>query len=231
MMRKTLGLIHTSLVFINVETMLRDIFEEVMPDVRRINIVDDSLLADVMSSGVISDAVQLRMNAYVKSAELAGADAILSLCSSLGPAIDQARTLVQVPVIKIDDPMTEKAVQDASRIGVLATVATTLKPTVALVQEKSVNLRKPVEVRPSLIPGAFEILMSGDKARHDTLVSEAAHRLAGEVDLLVLAQASMTRLAPRLQDETGLPVLSSPRLAIEYTKRVLDGLPVREKVG
>ena len=231
-MGKTLALIHTSLIFLNVETMMRDIFQEVMPDVRRINIVDDSLLADVMARGVITEAVQQRMNAYVKSAETAGADAILSLCSSLGPAIDEARKGVKIPVIKIDDAMTEKAIHAADRIGVLATVATTLKPTVALLQEKAEILKKAVEIQPGLVNGAFEILASGDKARHDALVSEAAGRLAGTADLLVLAQASMSRLAPRLEQETGLPVLSSPRLAIEYTKRVLDIQPERlDRIG
>jgi Asp/Glu/hydantoin racemase len=224
-MAKTLGLIHTSLVFINVETMMRDIFAEVMPDVRRVNIIDDSLLSDVMSSGWISPEVQQRMNLHVQSAELAGADAVLSLCSSLGPTIDEARKLVKIPVIKIDDAMTEKAVQDASRIGVLATVATTLPPTVGLIKEKAAAQHKQIEVQPELVSGAFEILMSGDKARHDDMVSASALRLAGEVDLLVLAQASMTRLVPRLESETGLPVLSSPRLGIEYTRRVLESLP------
>ncbi len=226
-MAKTLGLIHTSMIFINVETMMRDIFKEVMPDVRQINILDDSLLADVMARGFITDAVQQRMNMYVQSAALAGADAILSLCSSLGPAIDEARKLVSIPVIKIDDAMTEKAIHQARRIGVIATVATTLKPTVALLEEKSTILKKPVDIQPELVSGAFEILLSGDKARHDQMVSEAAARLAGRVELLVLAQASMTRLAPRLEQETGLPVLTSPRLAIEYTKRVLDMVPER----
>lgn len=226
-MTKTLALIHTSLVFINFETMIRDILEELMPDVRRINIVDDSLLADVMARGFISDVVQERMNLYVKAAELTGADAVLSLCSSLGPSIDAARKLVNIPVLKIDDAMTEKAVQDAARIGVLATVATTLKPTVGLLVEKSEILKKPVDVQPSLVEGAFEILMSGGRERHDEMVSRAARQLAGEVDLLVLAQASMTRLAPRLIAETGLPVLSSPRLAIEYTRRILELQPDR----
>ncbi len=226
-MAKTLGLIHTSMIFINVETMMRDIFKEVMPDVRQINILDDSLLADVMARGFITDAVQQRMNMYVQSAALAGADAILSLCSSLGPAIDEARKLVNISVIKIDDAMTEKAIHDASRIGVIATVATTLKPTVALLEEKSTILKKTVDIQPELVNGAFEILLSGDKARHDQMVSEAAARLASRAELLVLAQASMTRLAPRLEQETGLPVLTSPRLAIEYTRRVLDMLPER----
>jgi Asp/Glu/hydantoin racemase len=226
-MVKTLGLIHTSMIFINVETMIRDIFKEVMPDVRQINILDDSLLADVMARGFITNAVQQRMNMYIQCAALAGADAILSLCSSLGPAIDEARKLVNIPVIKIDDAMTEKAIHDASRIGVIATVATTLKPTVALLEEKSTILKKAVDIQPELVNGAFEILLSGDKARHDQMVSEAAARLADRAELLVLAQASMTRLAPRLEQETGLPVLTSPRLAIEYTKRVLDMLPER----
>jgi hypothetical protein len=88
MMTKTLALIHTSMVFITVETMMRDIFAEVMPDVRLINIVDDSLLPDVMETGAISPAVTRRMCAYVVAAEVAGADAVLSLCSSLGPTID-----------------------------------------------------------------------------------------------------------------------------------------------
>jgi Asp/Glu/hydantoin racemase len=223
--QKTLGLIHTSLVFINVETMMRDIFAELMPDVRRINIIDDSLLPDVMAVGHIPPAVQQRMNAYVLSAEQAGAHAILSLCSSLGPAIDEARALVKIPVIKIDDAMTEKAVRDADRIGVLATVATTLKPTVRLLEEKAVLQNKPVDLQPQLVSGAFETLMRGDKAQHDEMVAASARLLAGKVDLLVLAQASMTRLVPRLEGEMGIPVLSSPRLAIEYTRQVLDALP------
>lgn len=224
-MPKTLGLIHTSLVFLNVEPMLREILDELLPDVRKVNIVDDSLLADVMARGYIEDVVQKRMNYYVQAAELTGAHAVLSLCSSLGPAIDQARALVHIPVIKIDDAMTEKAVQDAGKIGVIATVGTTLKPTVALLEEKSAAQGKPVELRPMLVQGAFELLMSGDKARHDEQVSQAARQLAGQVGLLVLAQASMTRLAPRLHEETGLPVLTSPRLAVEYTRKVLEGLP------
>jgi len=223
-MPKTLALIHTSMVFITVETMMQDILAEVMPDVRLINIVDDSLLPDVMNSGNISEAVTRRMCAYVIAAEVAGADAALSLCSSLGPTIDVARKLVSIPVIKIDDAMTEKAARDADRIGVMATVGTTLGPTVELIKEKASAMDKKVEIHHSLVAGAFEALMSGNKDRHDAMVAESARALASKVDLLVLAQASMTRLAPRLESETGLSVLTSPRLGIEYTKRMLDSL-------
>lgn len=223
-MAKTLALIHTSMVFITVETMMRDIFAEVMPDVRLINIVDDSLLPDVMETGKISPAVTRRMCAYVVAAEVAGADAVLSLCSSLGPTIDVARELVGIPVIKIDDAMAEKAAREADRVGVMATVGTTLGPTVVLVEEKASAMDKRVVIHQALVEGAFEVLMGGDRDRHDAMVSAAARELASEVELLVLAQASMTRLSPRLQAETGLPVLTSPRLGIEYTRCVLDAL-------
>jgi Asp/Glu/hydantoin racemase len=225
-MTKTLALLHTSFVFINVETMMRDMFAEIMPDVRLINIVDDSLLADVMRVGAIRPEVQRRMNFYVKAAADTGADAVLSLCSSLGPTIDEARTYVAIPVIKIDDAMTEKAAREARRIGVMATVATTLGPTVKLIQEKAAALGKDVEIYPVLVEGAFQTLMGGDKQQHDEMVSSAAHGLAPQVERIVFAQASMTRLAPRIQDEVHVPVLTSPRLAIEYTAAVLNRLSV-----
>lgn len=223
-MSQTLALIHTSMVFLTVETMMQEIFKEVMPDIRLINILDDSLLPDVIRRGGITEAVTKRMCAYVVAAEQAGADAALSLCSSLGPTIDVARRLVSIPVIKIDDAMTEKAVQEADQIGVMATVGTTLGPTVDLLNEKAAYIGKQVTIEKKLVEGAFEVLMKGDKARHDEQVVAAAVTLAQEVQLLVLAQASMTRLAGRLQEETGLPVLTSPRLGIEYTKHVLDSL-------
>ena len=225
-MPKTLAMIHTSLLFVQPDNIISELFNELMPDVRRINIIDDALLSDVMKVGKITPDVQQRMTHYVKSAELTGADAVLMLCSSLGPALDEGRSQAKIPVIKIDDAMTEKAVCDADavagKIGVMATVATTLGPTVELIEEKAKKLNKPVTVKHHLVAGAFETMMAGNRAKHDEMILGAAGALAGDVDLIVLAQASMSRLAAQIQEQTGLPVLSSPRLAMEYTKKVLE---------
>jgi Asp/Glu/hydantoin racemase len=226
-MSQTLALIHTSQVFLSVETMMKQLFAEIMPDVRLVNIMDDSLLPDVMREQSISNDATRRMSLYVMAAEATGADAVLSLCSSLGPTIDVARKLVNIPVIKIDDAHTEKAAREATRIGVIATVSTTLAPTVALIKEKAAQINKAIEVHESLSGGAFEALMRGDKDKHDTMVVEAARKLAPQVDLILFAQASLTRLAPVVQEATKLRVLTSPRLAIEYTKQVLDSVKMR----
>lgn len=230
-MPQTLALIHTSQIFLNVETMMKQLFAEIMPEVRLINIMDDSLLPDVMREQSISNEVTRRMSLYVMAAEATGADAVLSLCSSLGPTIDVARKLVKIPVIKIDDAHTERAAREASCIGVMATVATTLGPTVALIKEKAAQMNKAVDVRESLSGGAFEALMRGEKDQHDAMVVEAARKLAPQVELILFAQASLTRLAPQVRDATGLPVLTSPRLAIEYTKQVLDGLKAQKETS
>jgi len=230
-MPQTLALIHTSQVFLYVETMMKQMFAEIMPEVRLINIMDDSLLPDVMAGMKISNDVTKRICLYVIAAEAAGADAALSLCSSLGPAIDHARKLVNIPVIKIDDAHTQKAVREARRIGVMATAGTTLGPTVALLKEKAAELGKEVEIRDSLSTAAFEALMRGEKDQHDAMVLETARQLAPSVDLILFAQASMTRLASAVQETTGRPVLTSPRLAIEHTKRVLDGLRAKQQEG
>ncbi len=221
-MPQMLALIHTSQVFLSVETMIKQMFAEIMPEVRLINILDDSLLPDVMTTMSISNNVTKRLCLYVLAAEAAGVDAVLSLCSSVGPAIDVARKLVNIPVIKIDDAHTEKAVREGKRIGVMATAGTTLGPTVALLKEKAAILGREVEIQPSLANSAFEALMRGDKDEHDALVVETARALAPRVDLILFAQASMTRLGPAVQEATGIPVLTSPRLAIEYTGRVLE---------
>ena len=223
-MPKTLALIHTSMVFVNVETMMKDMFAEIMPDVRLVNIVDDSLLPDVMETGVIDDGVRKRMSAYVRAAEDSGADAVLSLCSSLGPTIDPTRATVEIPVIKIDDPMTRRAVELGSDIGVMATVPTTLGPTIDLIKENAASMGKDVRARACLVEGAFQILMGGDKEKHDRMVIDAARELGKRVDIIVFAQASMTRLAPTVESVAGLQVLTSPRLAIEYAKSVLDAI-------
>jgi len=220
-MTKKVAILHTSLVFIQKETMLYDIMAELLPDVEITNIIDDKMLSIVMAKGSIPPEVNRRMCFYALAAESMGVDAIFSVCSSLGPAADVAKELVTVPLVKIDEGMTEKAAKEGNRITVMATVPTTIKPAVNLINGYSAEFGRKVEIRESLSKGAFELLMSGEKDKHDAMVLASAKEAAKWSDMLVLAQASMTRLAPKLSEETGLTVLSSPRLGVQKLKTVL----------
>lgn len=224
-MTRKLAVLHTSFVFLNVEPVFKDLFKELLPDVEIIDFVDSEVLAAVRRAGEVKPPHIRRMCHLAQAAADAGVDLIFSACSSLGPSMDVARQLVDVPIVKIDDAMTQKAVQDGSRIGVMATVPTTLPPTVGLIDQFAAQIGKPVHTQTLLCEGAFEILMSGDRAKHDQMVLDGALQLAPQVDLIVLAQASMSRLAPMLSKETGKEVLGSPRLAVDYVKSLLDRMP------
>ena len=216
-------LIHTSLVFVQRERLLFDLFQELLPEAELTNLIEDTMLKQVIARGQITPNVTRRMAYYILAAEAMGADAVFSTCSSLGSTVDAARPLVNIPVVKIDDAMTELAAAQGHKIGVMATVPSTLKPTIDLIQLNAGRQQRQVELQPALCAGAFDLLSQGDTAAHDAMVSAKAQEVAAWADTIVLAQCSMARLAPRLSSETGRPVLSSPRLAVQRLKEVLEG--------
>jgi Asp/Glu/hydantoin racemase len=216
---KKIAILHTSFVFVSVEPMINDLIAEIIPDAEVIHFVDSDVLATVVREQGISSKSEARMTHLAQAAEAAGADIIFSACSSLGPAMDVAARSIHTPVVKIDEAMAMQAASEGSRIGVLATVPTTLEPTSALIQAKADEMGRNVTLEQRLCEGAFAILMAGDRETHDAMVIEQAKDLAKDVDLIVLAQASMSRLADLLQEETGVAVLSSPRIGVDYLAR------------
>jgi Asp/Glu/hydantoin racemase len=209
------AVLHTSFVFVNVEMGVQHLLEELLPDAELIHLVDSDVLATVMREGSISPSSEARMVLMAEAAEQAGADVIFSACSSLGPTLDAARLAVGVPIVKIDDAMAAHAARTCTRIGVLATVATTLGPTADLIGVHALEQGRDVQVVRHLCEGAFEVLMGGDRDRHDAMVLQGALELAAQVEVVVLAQASMSRLRDALEEAAGVPVLSSPRMGIE----------------
>jgi len=222
---KKIAILHTSFVFVSVEPAINDLIGELIPEAEVIHFVDSDVLATVVREGGISTKSEERMTHLAQAAEAAGADIIFSACSSLGPALDVAARKVSTPVVKIDEAMAIRAANDGTRIGVLATVPTTLGPTSDLIQSKADEAGRSITIERRLCDGAFSILMAGDRDKHDAMVVEQAADLAERVDLIVLAQASMSRLVDVLQEKTGVTVLASPRLGVSYLARRLESLP------
>jgi hypothetical protein len=118
--------------------------------------------------------------------------------------------------------MADKALAIGARIGVAATVHTTLTPTVSLIERKAAAAGKNVSVISKLCEGAFGALLAGDTAKHDALVREGLQELFPQVDVVVLAQASMARIVESLpESDRVLPIFSSPRLAVEHLAQTL----------
>src|SRR6185369_789245 len=167
MKKKKLGLIHTSATLVPVFAQL---CKEKLPGVEVFNIADDSLVKGIREAGSLTVQISRRVAGYLESAELAGADYILVTCSSIGPAVEAGAKLTGVPVLRVDQPMADLAVATARKIGVLATLSTTLEPTADLIQRRAALAGKEIKLTSKLCEGAFEALMSGDAARHDAKV-------------------------------------------------------------
>lgn len=219
MSQKTLGLVHTSATLVPV---FADLCNKYLPEVKTFNIVDDSLIKNTIACGELTPSTSRRVVNYAGSAQEAGADFILFTCSSIGPAVEMAALLTKVPVLRVDQPMADQAVQSGKRIGVVATLSTTLEPTSDLVRRRAATAGKEIELISRLCEGAFDALMSGDTVSHDSMVGEALKSLSKEVDVIVLAQASMARVVDTLDaEDKKIPILASPSIAIQHLASVL----------
>jgi Asp/Glu/hydantoin racemase len=219
MKKKRLGLVHTSATLV---PLFAQLCKDKLPNVEVFNIADDSLVKGIREAGSLTAQISRRVAGYLESAELAGADYIMVTCSSIGAAVEAGAKLAGVPVLRVDQPMADLAVATGKRIGVIATLSTTLEPTVDLISRRAAMVGKQIELTSKLCEGAFEALMSGDAATHDTKVAAALKELSQSVDVIVLAQASMARVVDTLAaSEKRVPILASPSIAVDYLATVL----------
>jgi Asp/Glu/hydantoin racemase len=185
------------------------------------HVVDEGILKDVFRDGVQAPKVLRRILHHSVLAAEAGAELIVFTCSSTSPAVDFIRPLADVPIMKVDEPMAEKAVRLGARIGVVATARTTLEPSANLLKSEAARQGKTIEVDARLEADAFQARLSGDVAEHDRIIRKVCADLASRNDVVVLAQASMAHLAESLQSELNRPVLSCPPLCMEALKKMI----------
>ena len=219
---RTIAAIYTGVALVK---PLSDQLALALPGYRIMNILDDSMIAQIIAEGGLSKAVRRRLYSYYDAAVTAGAELILNTCSSIGEAVYAAREFIPVPIVRIDEAMVRRAVAEASRIAVLATVPTTLEPTLALVRRCAEEAGRHVSAIAAVAEGAFPAITAGDMATHDRLVAEKAGEVAGDCDVILLAQGSMARMEEPLRVLTGKTVYSSPRMAIEMVRSMLEQVP------
>jgi Asp/Glu/hydantoin racemase len=182
---------------------------------------DESLIRNTIRTGHVTSDTNRRVLTAIGSAHDGGADAVMVTCSSIGECVSRARDYFEFPVFRIDEAMASVAVQSGGRIGVAATLRTTLDPTIRLIQQTAATHNADVRVVPALCEGAFEAVVSGDVERHDAMLMESLNRLRSEVDVIVLAQASMARVLDRMNLNEGPRILSSPELALRAARERL----------
>lgn len=189
-------------------------FARLWPEVRLMNLLDDSLSADLARDGGLSDAMTERFLDLGRYAKSTGSDAILFTCSAFGPCIAAvARAHAPMPVLRPNEAMIEQAAARGRRVGLLSTFAPTLASMPA-------EFPASVELVPKLADGALAALDRGDRAEHDRLVVQAARELR-DCDVIALAQYSMAPAADLVAEATGRPVLTTPDSAVTKLRKLL----------
>lgn len=217
---QTIALIHA---VIPAMPPMRDMLAAQLPEVRVLNLLDEGLLSEVERRGGLAPECVERLVTQVGLAVEAGASAVLLTCTAYSTVVpDVQARFPDVPVLAVDQVMVDQAVESASRIGVLATVAAGLAQQTEMLQRAAALRGKSIEIVGSLHPQAMAALVRGDGDSHDRILLEALPGLAAQVDLVLLAQASMARLVSLLPD-LPVPVLTSPQLAVAHLRELLEG--------
>ncbi|MBP1766854.1 MAG: Asp/Glu/hydantoin racemase [Candidatus Aminicenantes bacterium] len=216
---KRICFIHTVNGLVDMFTALS---RELVPGGKLCHIVDETLIQRVLEAGGLTPAIHRRVAEHAAAAEENGAAVIQLTCSSISPCTDTIQRLVSVPVLKVDEAMVETAVGKYRKVGIIATAPTTLKPSTDLVFQKAGARKDPIEVESVLCAGAFDAFLAGRVDEHDRIVRGHLLNLMGKVEVVLLAQASMKRIADALEEREKLvPVLSSPRSAVERLAKIL----------
>lgn len=188
------------------------------PQARRMNLLDDSLSADLAAAGGrLGTAMAARFITLADYAAETGADAILFTCSAFGPCIEAvARRHAAMPVLKPNEAMISEAVATGQAIGLLATFAPTL-------ESMPPEFPAGAKLHCALAEGALDALQRGDPSRHDLLAADAAMLLKQQgCGVIALAQFSLARAAPLVAQRTGLPVLTTLEPAVRALRARLE---------
>lgn len=221
-MTEKVGMVHSVASLVPV---FNELASELLPGVEVIHLVDEGLLRDILASGQLTPSMARRFGLLASFAEESGAKIVMLTCSSLAPLVDEVKDTVKVPLLRVDEAMADEAVKLGERVGVIATAHTALKPTSDLVKVRATLQGKKVAVETVLCEGAFDALRRGDLETHDQTVKDKLNDLMGRVDVVVLAQASIARVAAQIpEEERSVPILSGPRLGVQRLKEKLESL-------
>jgi hypothetical protein len=185
------------------------------PEAQLMNLLDDSLSADLARDGALTPAMTQRFVQLGRYAAATGADAILFTCSAFGPCIEAVARDLKIPVLKPNEAMIEEAIASGGTVGLMATFAPTLGSMPA-------EFPPGVNIRTCMVDGAMTALDHGDVETHDRLVGRAAEAVK-DCDVVALAQFSLARSAPLVAQVTGKRVLTTPDSAVRKLRLLLQG--------
>lgn len=214
------GLIYTSTTPELIELVEEETLKALGNDVKLVSYQDPSILAETREYGYVTSNSAAKLVAMYMKAVNEGVDGIINLCSSVGEVADASQDMAKyigVPIVRVDEEMCREAVRLGKKIGIMATLPTTLEPTKNTIKRVARELGKSVELVDALIEGAFGL----NQEEFKNCMLKKAGEIEKEVDVILFAQGSMAYCENVILQAYGKPVLSSPRFGAAALKNAL----------
>jgi Asp/Glu/hydantoin racemase len=197
-------------------------FKTQWPQAQTLNLVDESLYADLPQDGTLAPAVYERLASLFRHCEISGADGIVFTGSTFGPAVETTRTSVRVPVLKADEAMIDYAVERGETILLAGTAKRSIPVVRASLDESAARVSRAPQVTELWVAGARDAILNGDVDTHDRLIAEQV-AAAGDFDVIVLGQISMVSALARFPPELARRTLTSPDAAVARMRALVEG--------
>ena len=214
-----IGLVYTSTTPELIELVEKEVHGQIGSGAQLMTYSDPSILAEIREHGYVTCNAACRLITMFLQAAQDGADAVLNICSSVGETADSAQAVARyigVPIVRIDEEMCRDAVRMGSRIGVLATLPTTLEPTKNTLYRAAREMGRQITLVDGLVK-AFGL----DQEQFKKLLLEKAQEISGQVDVLLLCQGSMAFCEQLIAGECHKKTMSSPRYGAAALKAAL----------
>ncbi|MDM8142508.1 aspartate/glutamate racemase family protein [Megamonas hypermegale] len=214
-----IGLVYTGVTPELIELVNAEVKKQ-LGDVEIMNYKDPSIINEVVEHNNVTVAPAARLVAMYMQAMQDGADAILNNCSSVGEVADACQDLAKyigVPIVRIDEEMCREAVKTGKRIGIMATLSSTLIPTKNTVLRLAREMNREIELVDVLVEGGFGL----DQEQFKQLMTKYAGEIIDKVDVILFAQGSMAYCEEYIHEKYNKPVLSSPRFGAIALKEAL----------
>ncbi|MDH2416098.1 hypothetical protein [Nocardioides sp. CER19] len=198
-------------------------FAQRFPDANLWHILDDRLDRDAAAAGGLNETLAARMDRLIQYAVDADADAVQLACSMFGPVASRASQ--PVPVLTSDQGAFDEVARLApKRVLVLASLPPAAVDSTARLTASLTKVGQSPTIDSAIADDARAASLAGDHARLARSLVDAVGTVE-PVDVVMLAQYSLSPVAAAVSEQLGVPVLSGPHLAASKLARELAGKP------
>lgn len=189
------------------------------PQAKLANLLEDAWMPDLAADGKLTDAMIERFVMTGRYCVTAGADAILFTCSAFGPAIEEVRRQLKIPVLKPNEAMYEQLVAKSCKASLLATFPPSIPSMVTEIADMAKAAGTQINLSTQLVEGALSALQNNKPEEHNQLIADLAGQQ--QCDVIAFAQFSMSPALRLAAQRTRTPILTTPDSAVAKLKTLL----------